>query len=285
MPEQKLRIVKALQSRGHVVAMTGDGVNDAPALKKADIGISMGIKGTDVARQSSLMVLQDDNFGTIVEAVKRGRGIYENIEKFTTYLVSRNFTEIILIMLGITLLGFDLIPLLALQILFINMFDEILPAISLGLDPVRDEVMNERPRDPSERILKKRNLLLMLSIAAIMGIACFLVFLYSDPVADIERARTVTFATVVSMILFIPFVFRSLTRSALSVGLFSNKLMLAGVAVTFMLTLTVMYVPYLALVFDLVPLSIHDWIYPLMASFFAMAFAEMMKKIVAKSPV
>ncbi|MGM0770466.1 MAG: cation-translocating P-type ATPase, partial [Halobacteriota archaeon] len=170
MPEQKLRIVQALQNRGHVVAMTGDGVNDAPALKKADIGISMGIKGTDVAKESSLMILQDDNFETIVEAVKRGRGIYENIEKFTTYLVSRNFTEVILIMLGITLLGFELIPLLALQILFINLFGEVMPAISLGLDPIRDEVMSERPRKRGERILKKRNLVLMVSIALTMGL-------------------------------------------------------------------------------------------------------------------
>ncbi|WP_445475119.1 cation-translocating P-type ATPase [Methanococcoides methylutens] len=285
MPEQKLRIVQALQNRGHVVAMTGDGVNDAPALKKADIGISMGIKGTDVAKESSLMVLQDDNFETIVEAVKRGRGIYENIEKFTTYLVSRNFTEVILILLGITLLGFDLIPLLALQILFINMFDEIMPAIALGLDPVRDEVMYEKPRKPGERILKKRNLLLVVSIALVMGLVCFLVFLFSDPAGNIERARTMTFATIVSMILFIPFVFRSLTRSAFSVGLFTNKLMLVGVASTFLLTLTVMYVPYLGNVFELVALGPAEWVVPISAAFATLFIAEAIKKILASSGI
>ena len=130
MPEQKLRIVNALQNKGHVVAMTGDGVNDAPALKKADIGIAMGINGTDVAKESSVMILQDDNFATITEAIKRGRTIYENIEKFTCYLISRNFTEIILIILGIIFLGFEFLPLLALQILFINTFDEIMPSIA-----------------------------------------------------------------------------------------------------------------------------------------------------------
>ncbi|MEL4306368.1 cation-transporting P-type ATPase [Methanococcoides sp. LMO-2] len=285
MPEQKLRIVQALQNRGHVVAMTGDGVNDAPALKKADIGISMGIKGTDVAKESSLMILQDDNFETIVEAVKRGRGIYENIEKFTTYLVSRNFTEVILIMLGITLLGFELIPLLALQILFINLFGEVMPAISLGLDPIRNEVMFETPRKRGERILKKRNLVLMVSIALTMGLVCFLVFMFSDPMGNIERARTMTFATILSMILFIPFVFRSLTVSALSVGIFSNKLMLVGVASTFLLTLTVMYVPYLANIFELVALGPVEWVIPVSAAFTTLFIAEAIKKIVASSGI
>ncbi|MCD4820502.1 MAG: cation-transporting P-type ATPase [Methanococcoides sp.] len=279
MPEQKLRIVKALQSRGHVVAMTGDGVNDAPALKRADIGISMGIKGTDVAKESSLMILQDDNFGTIVEAVKRGRTIYENIEKFTTYLVSRNFTEIILIMLGIILLGFDFVPLLALQILFINMFDEVMPAIALGLDPVRNEVMYEPPRRPGEKILNRRNLMLVVSIAALMGVVCFLVFILSDPVVNLEKARTLTFATIVSMILFIPFVFRSLTSSFLSVGIFTNKLMLVGVASTFLLTMGVMYVRPLGQLFDLVPLSLTDWFIPISAAFLTMVMAELVKKV------
>jgi Ca2+-transporting ATPase len=186
-PEQKLRIVKALQNKGHVVAMTGDGVNDAPALRKADIGISMGIKGTDVSREASVMVLQDDNFATIVEAVKMGRSIYSNIEKFTTYLVSRNFTEMILILITIALLGFDYIPLLALQILFINMFSEVVPAISLGMDPVREGIMDMKPRDPKEEILGRRNMVLVISIAVAMSIVSFLVFLVADPLLTYKR--------------------------------------------------------------------------------------------------
>ncbi|MDF1533084.1 MAG: cation-translocating P-type ATPase [Methanosarcinaceae archaeon] len=277
MPQQKVRIVKALQKKGHIVAMTGDGVNDAPALKKADIGIAMGIKGTDVAKESSTMVLQDDNFATIVDAVKQGRVIYANIEKFTCYLISRNFTEIILIMMGIILLGFDFLPLLALQILFINIFDEVMPAIGLGLDPASDGIMLKRPRDPYEKILKKRNLILIVSIAFVMGMAAFLVFVIDNPTTQIEKARTLTFATIVSMILFIPFAFRSLEESIFKIGFFTNKLLVGGVFGTFLLTLGVMYIPFFCDIFELTPLSIVDWIIPLSVAFAAMIFAEVIK--------
>ena len=277
MPQQKVRIVKALQKKGHIVAMTGDGVNDAPALKKADIGIAMGIKGTDVAKESSTMVLQDDNFATIVDAVKQGRAIYANIEKFTCYLISRNFTEIILIMMGIILLGFDFLPLLALQILFINMFDEVMPAIGLGLDPASEGIMLKRPRDPYEKILKRRNLILIVSIAFVMGLAAFMVFVLDDPVNEIEKARTLTFATIVSMILFIPFAFRSLDDSIIKVGFFTNKLLVGGVFGTFLLTLGVMYIPFFQNIFELTPLSVTDWLIPLSVAFTAMVFAEVIK--------
>ncbi|MDW7733292.1 MAG: cation-transporting P-type ATPase [Methanolobus sp.] len=279
MPEQKLRIVKALQKQGHIVAMTGDGVNDAPALKKADIGIAMGIKGTDVAKESSVMVLQDDNFATIVEAVKRGRAIYANIEKFTTYLISRNFTEVILILMGITLLGYELVPLLALQILFVNMFSEIMPSIGLGLDSPEEGIMERDPRDPDEGILNKRNLVLMISNAFVMGSASFLVFLTSNPYENIQFARTLTFATVVSMILFVPFAFRSLDRSIFSIGFFTNRLMVAGVAVSFLLTLSAMYIPFLSNIFDLVPLTPQQWLLPLGVAFLAMLIIELIKAV------
>lgn len=277
MPEQKLRIVRALRKKGHVVAMTGDGVNDAPALKTADIGISMGLQGTDVARESSVMVLQDDNFSTIVEAVKRGRSIYDNIEKFTSYLVSRNFTEVILILLGISLLGFDLIPLLALQILFINMFDEIMPAIALGLDPVSSDVMQRRPRQTGEQILGGRRLGFVVSVALLMGFACFGVYLFADPFSDVTYARTVTFASIVSMILFVPFAFRSLREPITKTGITGNRLMPAGVAVTFLLTLAVMYIPFIARLFELVPLQATGWIVPVFVSFGVLAGIEVLK--------
>ena len=277
MPEQKLRIVKALKKKGHIVAMTGDGVNDAPALKKADIGIAMGIKGTDVAKESSVMILQDDNFATIVEAVKRGRMIYENIEKFTSYLISRNFTEVILILSGIILLGFEFLPLLALQILFINTFDEIMPAIALGLDPIRKGIMSKKPRNSQEKILKKRNLILIASIAVIMALAAFLVFIFNNPAVSLDKARTLTFATIISMILFVPFAFRSLEESIFKVGILTNKLLIVGVFSTLFLTLGVMYIPFLQEIFELTTLSLTDWIIPLSAAFVTLIFAEIIK--------
>ncbi|WMW24039.1 cation-translocating P-type ATPase [Methanolobus sediminis] len=277
MPEQKLRIVNALQKKGHIVAMTGDGVNDAPALKKADIGIAMGIKGTDVAKESSVMILQDDNFATIVEAIRGGRTIYNNIEKFITYLISRNFMLIILIMAGISLLGFDLIPLLALQILFINMFNEIMPAVSLGLDPATEGIMTIPPRDPNDNFLKKRNLFLVITLAFAMGSASFLVFEMSDPVADTSMARTLTFATVVSMILFIPLAFRSLEKSVFSIGIFSNRLMIAGVTATFFATVSVMYIPKLNDAFGLIALSPSEWLMPIAVAFITFLIAEGLK--------
>jgi len=279
-PEQKLRIVKALQNKGHVVAMTGDGVNDAPALRKADIGISMGIKGTDVSREASVMVLQDDNFATIVEAVKMGRSIYSNIEKFTTYLVSRNFTEMILILITIALLGFDYIPLLALQILFINMFSEVVPAISLGMDPVREGIMRIKPRDPKEEILNRRNLTLVISIAFVMSIISFLVFLVADPFTDIQRARTLTFVTKISMALFVPASFRSLDESVIKIGLFSNRSMLIGMVVTSLLIVGVVYIPLFQLVFELTPLTTIDWVLPLGAAFLTLLIVEGIKFVV-----
>jgi Ca2+-transporting ATPase len=238
----------------------------------------MGVKGTDVAKETADMVLQDDNFATIVEAVRQGRTIYDNIEKFTCYLISRNFAEVILILLGIVLLGFEFLPLLALQILFINTFDEIMPSIGLGLDPPRKEIMFKQPRKPGEKILKKRNLTLIVCVAIFMATASFFVFL-STATINIEKARTLTFATIVSMILFVPFSFRSLDDSVLKTGILTNRLLIVGVVCTFLLTLNAIYLPVLQNIFELTALSLRDWIIPLSVAFVTLIFVELTKLV------
>jgi Ca2+-transporting ATPase len=181
-------------------------------------------------------------------------------------------------MLGISLLGYELVPLLALQILFINMFGEIMPSIALGLDTAREEVMKRKPRPVGEGILAGRKLVLVGLVAGVMGLACFASFLVADPLADLERARTIAFATVVSMILFIPFAFRSLDLSVLETGI-NNRLIFAGVLSTLVLTLGVMYVPALASVFDLQPLGMQDWLLPLVFAGTTMVFVEIVKAL------
>ncbi|MFH0712948.1 MAG: cation-translocating P-type ATPase [Candidatus Micrarchaeota archaeon] len=281
MPEQKLRIVSALKQKGHIVAMTGDGINDAPALKKADIGVAMGLKGTEVARESSSIVLQDDNFATIVCAVEQGRAIYNNIEKFTVYLTARNFTEVILILLGIMLLGFNYLPLIALQILLINTFGEILPALSLGLDAPTASLMKNKPRKPNEQILKKRNLVLILCTAAFIALACFLLFTASNPFEQLDKARTLTFAAIISTILFLPFAFKSLSESIFKTKVFSNKLMVFGSIFAFCIMLVAIYSP-LNGVFRLTPLLLVEWLLPLSVGLGAFVFVEMLKKITSR---
>lgn len=262
-PEQKLHIVEALKDDGEIVAMTGDGVNDAPAVKKADVGIGMGIKGTDVTKESADMILQDDNFGTIVSAVNDGRRIYDNIEKFTTYLVSRNFTEIILIALGIALLGFEYLPLMAIQILFLNVIGEEFPAISLGLDPGSEDLMEKPPRSPDVGILHKRNIFFMVSMAMVMGGTSFAVFMLSNPLQQIELARTTTFITIMMMIITANH-YRSLTSSVFEIGFFKNKWLVGALIGLIPVILTITYVPSVAGIFEHQPIPLNMW--PILAA-------------------
>ena len=276
VPEQKLKIVKSLKKKGHIVAMTGDGVNDAPALKMADIGIAMGKKGTDVAKESSDMILQDDNFATIVEAIKIGRNIYENIEKFTCYLVSHNFMQVILIALGIFIFGFNYLPLLPLHILFINAVGEELPAISLGMSPVRKEIMEELPRK-TQNILTKMNLYLVSSLAIFMTFVIFSVFIFSNPLEDIEYARTMVFTILVGMIIFNTFNFISLNKSIFKIDYPLNKMLIIAILFIGIITISILNISYLKEIFKFASLSLKDWIVCIIASFSTVIFMEYIK--------
>ncbi len=259
-PEHKLRVVRAWRARREVVAMTGDGVNDAPAVKEADIGVAMGITGTDVTKQVSDMVVTDDNFASIVAAVEEGRGIYDNIQKFVHYLLSCNAGEI-LVMFVSSLIGFP-VPLLPIHILWVNLVTDGFPALALGVDPVDPDIMKRRPRPPDEPVVTRERALLMLAqgtfIAACSLIAfSFVLFLEKE---GLERARTAAFVVLACSQLFHAFNCRSQTESLFKLGVFTNSKLLLATGVSFVLQMAVVYIPPLQTVFKTEPLSLFDWV-------------------------
>ncbi|MCX5645350.1 MAG: calcium-translocating P-type ATPase, SERCA-type [Phycisphaerae bacterium] len=265
-PEHKLRVVRAWRSRHEIVAMTGDGVNDAPAVKEADIGVAMGITGTDVTKEVSDMVITDDNFASIVAAVEEGRGIYDNILKFVHYLLSCNTGEI-LVMFVSSLFGLP-VPLLPIQILWVNLVTDGLPALALGVDPVDPEIMKRRPRAPDEPVVTRSRGLLMLAqgvfiAACSLGAYMLVLFVENEGLA---RARTACFVVLSVSQLFHSFNCRSLTESLFKIGPFTNRNLLLATGISFALQMAVVYIPPLQTVFKTEPLGLFDWVLVLFIS-------------------
>ena len=261
-PEHKQQIVEAMQQQGQVVAMTGDGVNDAPALKKADIGIAMGIKGTEVAKENADMVITDDNFASIVGAVEQGRIIYGNILRFLHYLLSCNFSEIMTVFLAL-MIGWPL-PLVALQILWLNLITDIFPAFALALEPSAPDVMKRPPRDPQESLLTPRFVGLIVWQGLLLTGVTLLAFgigmhWHGDEGDGLRAATTMAFMTLALAQVFHAFNARSQRRSAFTARLFTNGWLWAAVAMCLMLQAAAVYVPLLQKVLHTVPPSLADW--------------------------
>lgn len=265
-PKHKLRIVQAYKHQNQVVAMTGDGVNDAPALTAADIGVAMGQTGTDVVKEAADMILTDDNFATIVSAVKEGRMIFDNIRKFIKYLLSCNLGEI-LIMGAAAFVGMPL-PLIPVQILWVNLVTDGLPALALGVDPPEAGIMERRPRRSSEGVFSGGlgvNIVfsgLLIGAASLLAYGIAIYFTHGN----LAAARTVCFVTMITTELFYAFECQSEYQSVFEIGVLRNKVLLLAVVGSFLLTLAVIYVPFLANVFQTVPLGLNEWLIIMLCS-------------------
>lgn len=268
-PEHKVKIVKAFKSHGNIVSMTGDGVNDAPSLKNADIGVAMGITGTDVSKGAADMILTDDNFSTIVHAIEEGRNIYNNIKKSVIFLLSCNLGEVVAIFFSV--LFFWPVPLLATQLLWINLITDTLPAIALGIDPGDKEVMQQKPRNPKESFFAHGSGVRAIIGGVLIGALTLLAFyiglheygytLGSSDIPDdiLTYARTMAFVVLAASQLFYSLSMRHSTKSIFAVGFFSNRYLIAAIIVGLLLQLMVISIPFLSEAFKLQMLSLRDW--------------------------
>jgi Ca2+-transporting ATPase len=268
-PLHKTKIVDAFKARGHVVAMTGDGVNDAPALKRANIGVAMGITGTDVSKETADMVLTDDNFASIVAAIEEGRVIYSNIRKFVFYLISCNIGEILIIFLAM-LAGMPL-PLRPVQLLMLNLVTDGAPALALGMEKGEPDIMRRPPRPTKEPVINWEMQIgtavqAIVMTAAVLGAYYWALQIYPQ---QVERAQTIAFVTLCMSELLRAFTARSEHYGIFTIGVFSNKWMLWAVGSSALIVLAAVYVPFLQPFLDTVALGLSDWL--LMIPFISMA--------------
>lgn len=295
-PEHKLRIVTALQEAGQIVSMTGDGVNDAPALKKADMGVAMGITGTDVSKEAADMILADDNFATIVAAVREGRGIFENIRKFIRFLLSSNIGEVLTMFLGVMLAGMIglqdaaggtlAVPLLATQILWINLLTDMAPALALGVDPVPLDVMHRPPRRMQDRVIDREMWISIFLIGTVMAVVTLVALDMTLPgglfegSGTIEGGRTMAFTTLVFAQLFNTFNCRSDRTSAFT-RLFTNRYLWGAITLSIALQVVVVEVPFLNEPFGTEPLEMTEWLTSVALASLVL-WADELKKLVER---
>lgn len=286
-PLHKLKIVDVLKKKGEIIAMTGDGVNDAPALKKADIGIAMGIKGTDVSKEASNMILSDDNFSSIVSAVHEGRVIYDNIKKFIQYLLSCNVGEVMVVFFAI-LIGFTdptikdpvtglspiVLPLTAIQLLWINILTDGLPALAIGVDPAAPGIMKRHPRDPKEGILTKHMMVEIMFFGFVMSVVTL--FMFS---ADLQFGSARAITTAFTMVVLIEMIRAHQVRMKYKISLFANKYLLLAIASSIALHIFIVYAPFMQPIFGTTAMELFDWIEILIASLFILVVMWVFNKI------
>lgn len=286
-PQHKVKIVRALKSNGNIVSMTGDGVNDAPSLNAADIGVAMGITGTDVAKGAADMILTDDNFATIISAIEQGRNIYNNIKKSVLFLLSCNLGEVIAMLIPI-LLGFPA-PLIATQLLWINLLTDTLPAVALGMDPGDPDVMKEKPRPPKESFFAHGAGLRALAGGIIVGLLTIFSFWYgyaehgyspfdeAVPDSVVSYARTMAFMSLIAAQLFYSLAFRNSVKSVFQIGVFSNKYLIASIIIGLLLQLMVIEIPVMKDAFRLRMLDLGGWVNVIVPALTPLAVSEIIK--------
>ncbi|MFB0562339.1 MAG: cation-translocating P-type ATPase [Candidatus Lokiarchaeia archaeon] len=286
-PRHKLRIVRALKKKGNIVAMTGDGVNDAPALKEANIGVSMGITGTQIAKETSDMVLADDNFASIVGAVEEGRTTFNNLRRVILYLLTTNIAEDI-ILFSTLLLGFPL-PFLPLQILWINLVTDGICDKTLAIEPRYRDVLKDPPRSPKARLVSRGVIYQIAFLASIMAIGTVLVYHFSiqslGPLVFLEGydiPRTMAFYTIVFFQLFNALNVRAREYSLFKIGFLSNRYLALGVIISFILNISIVYVPFFQQLFEITPLPLYDWLIVLLVSCSALVIEEIRKAVAPK---